>query len=232
MSDETTTPQSDDAPDTEMDGADSVVDQADGPEDGEDNASSETQEPSLAELQVEFERMRDHMLRAVAEADNTRKRAEREIADSRAYAVTSFARDLLSVTDNLSRALSTLPENARDDMSDAVKNMLAGVEITEKELQAALQRNGVLPIDVYPGAKFDPNLHQAAAQIPSEYASGTVAAVVQSGWVIGDRVLRASMVAISSGPAAAPPPSSPGEPSDGQAANDGPAPGSNVDTKI
>lgn len=193
----------------------------------ENAAEAETQErdeSTITALQDEIVALRDQALRALAEADNARKRAEKDVADARAYSVTGFARDLLSVSDNLARALAAVPPEARESMGEVAKNLLAGVEITEKELQAALARNGVTPIAAEPGAPFDPNLHQAAAQIPSPHPAGAIVEVIQAGWSISGRVLRAPMVAVSSGPPAA---RSEAETSGAPGAE----PGANVDTK-
>jgi molecular chaperone GrpE len=156
--------------------------------------------PTVEELLAELAECRDQVLRAAAEMDNTRKRAAREISDSRTYAVTSFARDIVSVGDNLARAISALTPEMRASMGVAGHTLLDGIEITERELLATLARHGVKPIDVGPGSAFDPHLHQAAAQIPSELPVGKVVHVMQPGWTIGDRVLRAAVVAVSAGP--------------------------------
>lgn len=158
-------------------------------------------EDRLAAAEAELAETKDQMLRAFADAQNTRKRAEKEIADARTYAIKKFAEDLLSVSDNLSRALSALPDADRDGLSEAGRNLLGGIEMTEKELHAALARHGVTAIDAAPGATFDPNCHQAVSQIPSPHPSGAIAECFQTGWKIGDRTLRAAMVAVSAGPA-------------------------------
>lgn len=151
-------------------------------------------------LEKERDDLKDNMLRALAETDNVRKRANRQIEEARLYAVEKFARDLLNVSDNLSRALESVPQHSRGLMTDAVKTALEGVELTQKELVTVLSRHGVTPIDASPGAAFDPALHQAVTQIPSEHPSGAVAQLFQTGWRIGERTLRAAMVAVSAGP--------------------------------
>jgi molecular chaperone GrpE len=188
--------------------------------DGE--AEQQAAGPSPEELAAALAATRDQLLRAVAEADNTRKRAEREVADARAYAVATFARDLISVADNLDRALEALSPERRAGLGEAGATLVDGVDITRKELQAALTRHGVKPMAVEPGAAFDPNFHQAALRAPSDRPAGAVVDVLQPGWVIGERVLRAATVAVSSGP---------GEPttSDGDESN---RPGASVDTKV
>lgn len=150
-------------------------------------------------LAEENAKLKDQVLRAHAEMDNIRKRADRQVADTRVYAVEKFAGDLLPVSDNFARALDALPEGERDGLSDAGKNLLVGVEAIQKELHAALARHGVTAIHAEPGSDFDPNLHQAVSQIPSEHPSGKVAATFQTGWKIGNRTLRAAMVAVSAG---------------------------------
>ncbi len=157
-------------------------------------------------LEGELADMRDRVLRAVADAENTRKRAAKEVSDAKAYALTAFARDLLGVADNMDRALQAVSPAMRDTLGDAVAGLVAGIEMTRKELHDALARNGVKPIPSEPGDRFDPNRHQAVAQIPSDVAKDCIVSAVQSGWVIGDRTLRAAMVAVSAGPANAPAP--------------------------
>ena len=155
----------------------------------------------VEQLEVEKEELREQLLRTLADLENTRKRAERQVADARIYAIEKFAGDLLSVSDNLSRALSALSEEDRDALSEPGKNLLGGIEMTEKELHTALARHGVTAIAAQPGDTFDPNLHQAVANIPSDQPNGTIASCFQPGWKIGERTLRAAMVAVSAGAA-------------------------------
>lgn len=150
-------------------------------------------------LAEENTQLKDQLLRAHAEMQNVRKRAERQVADARIYGVEKFAGDLLPVSDNFARALDALNEKTRADLTDAGKNLIVGVEAIQKDLHAILARHGVTAVDATPGADFDPNLHQAVSQIPSEHPEGTVAATFQNGWRIGNRVLRAAMVAVSAG---------------------------------
>ena len=140
-------------------------------------------------------------MRAIAEIDNVRKRAARETADARVFAIERFAGDLLSVSDNLSRAMEVLSNDEREALSEAGKSLMGGIEMTQKELHTVLARHGVTAVDAAPGASFDPNLHQAVSQIPSDQPSGTIAQCFQTGWKIGERTLRAAMVAVSTGPA-------------------------------
>ncbi|MEL6694013.1 MAG: nucleotide exchange factor GrpE [Pseudomonadota bacterium] len=160
-----------------------------------------TPDQQLLALEVEKQELRDQMLRAMAEMENLRKRSEREKSDARVYAIEKFARDLLSVSDNMARALEALPEDERDALTDGGKGLLGGIEMTQKELHTVLTRHGVTAIEAEPGAAFDPNLHQAVANIPSEHPNGTIASLFQAGWKIGDRTLRAAMVAVSAGQA-------------------------------
>lgn len=154
----------------------------------------------VASLEKERDALKDNLLRALAETDNVRKRANRQIEEARLYAVEKFSRDLLNVADNLNRAIDALPAESRAAMTDVVKTAFEGVELTQKELVAVLSRHGVTAIDASPGAAFDPALHQAVTQVPSLHPAGAVAELYQSGWRIGDRVLRAAMVAVSAGP--------------------------------
>lgn len=160
-----------------------------------------TPEQQIMILEAEKEELRDQLLRTLAETENIRKRSEREKADARIYGIERFAGDLLSVSDNLARALEALPEDEKAALTEAGKNLFDGIEMTQKELQTVLGRHGVTVIEAKPGAPFDPNLHQAVANIPSEHPNGTIASLFQAGWKIGDRTLRAAMVAVSTGTA-------------------------------
>ncbi|RBP18102.1 molecular chaperone GrpE [Roseiarcus fermentans] len=156
-------------------------------------------------LNAENSQLKDRILRTLAEMENLRRRTEREVADAKTYGVTSFARDMLSVVDNLSRALEHAPAEARAAAEPQIQSVIEGVELTARDLEAALGRHGVKKLDPK-GQKFDPNFHQAIFEAPDETVpSGTVSQVVQTGWTIGDRVLRPAMVGISKGgPKAAP----------------------------
>jgi molecular chaperone GrpE len=165
---------------------------------------AQTPTPSTA-LEREHAEMKDRLLRTLAEMENLRKRTEREIADSRLYSVTSFARDLVVVADNMRRALETVTPELRNDADGGVKALVDGIELTERELLKALEKNGVRQFTPQ-GEKFDPNLHQAMFEIPdSTVPAGSVVQVVQPGYMIGDRVLRPALVGVSKGgPKAAP----------------------------
>jgi len=150
-------------------------------------------------LMAENAEMKDRLLRTVAEMENLRKRTEREIADTRTYAIAGFARDMLTATDSLSRALMILPAEVRASADSSLKALIEGIEMTEHEMQRLLKKHGVVPI-VAEGEKFDPHKHQAMFEVPNnEVPEGTVLQVVQTGFAIGDRVLRPAMVGISKG---------------------------------
>jgi molecular chaperone GrpE len=159
----------------------------------------------VAALEAQVAELRDKFLRAVAEAENVRKRAEREIADERTYGITGFARDILAVADNLARTLDAVGAEARASADGSLKALLDGVELTERELQKALAKNGIRRIDPQ-GEKFDPHRHQAVFEVPdANVPAGMVAQVIQPGYAIGERVLRPAMVGVSKGgPKAAP----------------------------
>ena len=162
-------------------------------------------EAQIAALQNERDDLKDKLLRTLAEMENLRRRTEREIADAKAYAATSFARDMLGSSDNLRRALESVPDAARDAADATLKALYDGVELTERELLKTLERHGVRKIDPL-GEKFDPHLHQAMFEAPDPATpKGMVSKVVQVGYKIGERVLRPALVGISAGgPKAAP----------------------------
>ncbi|MES2985173.1 MAG: nucleotide exchange factor GrpE [Pseudomonadota bacterium] len=150
----------------------------------------------LEEKEKEIAGLKDQMLRALAEADNTRRRTERELADMSKYAVTGFARDLVSVLENLQRALDSIPAELKETQP-TVANLATGVEMTLNELLGIFNRQGIQRIDPM-GQKFDHNLHQAVAQIDTPDAvPGTVVQVLQAGYVIHDRLLRPAMVGVA-----------------------------------
>lgn len=152
----------------------------------------------LDEKEKELVIAKDQLLRQRAEAENIRKRAERELADMSKYAVTSFARDLVSVLENLQRATECIPEELKQEHK-AIANLATGVEMTLSELLSVFERHGIRRIDPM-GQKFDHNFHQAVAQIESTDAEpGTVVQVLQAGYVIHDRLLRPAMVGVAAG---------------------------------
>ena len=143
--------------------------------------------------------LKDRLLRLAAEMENVRKRMTREIEDTRSYAITKFARDMLTATDSLSRALIVLPAETRDTADGPLKSLIDGIELTEREMQRLLAVHGVKPIEAE-GQKFDPHKHQAMFEVPDPTRpEGTVVQVVQTGYAIGDRVLRPAMVGVAKG---------------------------------
>jgi len=159
---------------------------------------------SAEALAKEAAEARDKMLRTLAEMENLRKRTSREVADARTYAITGFARDVLEIADNLQRALDALPTEAREAADPGLKALIEGVELTERSLLNTLEKNGVKKFDPS-GGKFDPNFQQAMFEIPDpSVPPGTVVQVMQSGFMIGDRVLRPALVGVSKGGAKAP----------------------------
>jgi molecular chaperone GrpE len=146
---------------------------------------------------------RDKMLRTLAEMENLRKRTAREVSDARTYGISGFARDVLDIADNLQRALDAVPAEARAAADPGLKALIEGVELTERSLHNALEKNGVRRFDPA-GEKFDPNVHQAMYEVPDpSVPAGTIAQVVQAGYMIGDRVLRPALVAVAKGGAKA-----------------------------
>jgi molecular chaperone GrpE len=153
----------------------------------------------IAVLEAERNDLKDKLLRTLADMENLRRRAEREVADARVYAVTKFARDMLNVADNVRRALESLPEEARQGAEGPFRALIDGIDLTERDLLNTLERHGVKRLDPQ-GQKFDPNLHQAMFEVPNpDVPNGTVVQVVQSGYVIGDRVLRPALVGVAKG---------------------------------
>jgi molecular chaperone GrpE len=143
--------------------------------------------------------LKDRLLRTLAEMENLRKRTEREVADARLYGVASFARDILGVADNIRRALDTVSPELRASAEAGVKALIDGVELTERELLKALEKNGLRQFTPR-GEKFDPNVHQAMYEVPNaSVPAGSVVEVVQPGYMIGERVLRPAMVGVSKG---------------------------------
>ena len=154
----------------------------------------------IEELELELATLKDQALRAMADAENVKRRSEKEVTAARIFGIERFANDILSVHDNLSRALQTLEGTDKSELGENAKNLVEGIELTEKNLMAVLARHGVTAVPGI-GSKFDPNVHQAVANIPSDEDKGNVATVMQSGFKIGDRTLRAAMVAVSTGKA-------------------------------
>lgn len=166
----------------------------------------ETEPSPIATLEAEKADLKERLLRALADTENMRRRSEREAADARTYAVTNFARDMLNVADNIRRALENAPKD-RESGDEALRSVVEGIELTERDLLSTLGRHGVKLLKPE-GQKFDPNMHQAMFEIPNDQVpNGTVVQVVQSGYAIGDRVLRPALVGVAKGgarPAPAP----------------------------
>ncbi|ATP11707.1 nucleotide exchange factor GrpE [Bartonella henselae] len=152
----------------------------------------------LAALQDENKELKDQLLRLAADMENLRRRTARDVADAKAYSIANFARDMLSVSDNLNRALDAIPEGAKENDA-GLKTLAEGVEMTERAMIAALERHGVQKIHPE-GQKFDPHFHQAMFEIPnSDVPDNTVQQVVQAGYIIGERVLRPAIVGVAKG---------------------------------
>lgn len=163
----------------------------------ETSEDAEVESP-FAKLEGELEKLRNEVLYAQAETQNVRRRLEKEKADVSAYAATGFARDMLSVADNLARALAAIPAELRED--ERIKPLLTGIEMTAKELENVFQRNGISKIEAL-GAKLDPNRHQAMVELPSADAEpGTVIQEMQGGYMIKDRLLRPALVGVAKTP--------------------------------
>lgn len=155
-------------------------------------------EDALAELRNDLEAARQETLYAKAETQNVRRRMEKDIADARAYAATGFARDILSVSDNLARALDSVPAELRED--EKFKGLVMGIEATQRELDKVFGQHGITRIPAM-GLPLDPNQHQAMMEIPSDqHEPGTIVQEMQSGFMIKDRLLRPAMVGVAKKP--------------------------------
>lgn len=156
-------------------------------------------------LEAQVVELKDKYLRAHAEMENTRRRAEKDVADARNYSIAGFARDMLAVADNLGRALAVIDPAIREAADNTFKTLLEGVELTNRELAKSLEKHGVRLLDPM-DQKFDPNFHQAMFEIPDDSVpAGTVKQVVQPGYAIGERVLRPAMVGVTKSAPKAPP---------------------------
>jgi molecular chaperone GrpE len=165
------------------------------------DAASATNDPSTpqADAAVLAAELKDRLLRTLAEMENLRKRTEREVTDARLYGVASFARDVVAVADNMRRALDAVSPELRTSAEAGVKALIDGVELTERELLKALEKNGVRQFSPQ-AEKFDPNVHQAMFEVPNaSVPAGSVVEVVQPGYMLGERVLRPAMVGVSKG---------------------------------
>ncbi len=162
-----------------------------------DNATAPEAADPVLEAKREAAEFKDKLLRTLAEMENLRKRTEREVLDARMYGIAGFARDVLAVADNMHRALAAIGPELREAADAKVTALIEGVELTERELLKSLEKNGVKKFSPE-GEKFDPNVHQAMYEVPtSDLPPGQVAQVIQAGYMIGDRVLRPAMVAVS-----------------------------------
>jgi molecular chaperone GrpE len=165
----------------------------------ENTATEQPHDDALAAAVRESAELKDKVLRTLAEMENLRRRTEREVGDARMYGIASFARDVLGIADNLQRALDAARQELSGSTDPGVNTLLEGVEITERELLKALEKNGVKRFDPQ-GEKFDPNLHQAMYEVPDpSVPSGMVMQVIQPGYMIGERILRPALVAVSKG---------------------------------
>ena len=151
----------------------------------------------VAELENQLADAKQQVLYAQAEIQNVRRRAEKEVADARAYSTTAFARDILSVADNLSRGLSAIPAELRAD--EKMKGLVTGLEATGRELESVFARNGITKVEAM-GATLDPNKHQAMMELPSDAEPGTIVQEMQAGYMIKDRLLRPALVGVAKKP--------------------------------
>ena len=183
-------PKDERAPD-EAEAMEAAVDKAENGADGDYEA--------VVRLLKENEELKDKALRAAAEMENLRRRTARGVQDARAYAIANFARDMLSVSDNLRRAIEAVTDEARATGGAGLASLIEGVEVTERAMLSALERHGVKKL-APEGEKFDPNFHQAMFEVPNpDVPANTVVQVVQPGYSIGERVLRPAMVGVSRG---------------------------------
>jgi molecular chaperone GrpE len=160
----------------------------------ESGAEEQAPEQDFSDLVKELEEVRQHVLYAQAETQNVRRRLEQEKQNVAAYAATGFARDVLSVKDNLDRALGAIPEDLRQD--ERMKALIAGIEATGRELDTVFQRNGITRVEAM-GQPLDPHRHQAMLEVPSDAEPGTIVQEMQAGYMIKDRLLRPAMVGVA-----------------------------------
>ena len=162
----------------------------------EDSVETEAEIDPIAALEAERDELKDQTLRALAEVENMRRRTERELAQSRKYGHSGFARDLLAAVDNLKRAVDVLPED-RSNLDETMTNLVVGVEMIHQEIMTVLERHGISVISP-DGEKFDYDKHQAMFEVPTnEVEPGTVVQVAQNGWMLHDRLLTPAMVGVS-----------------------------------
>ena len=174
-------------------------------EDALRDIADDSPEGRIAELEQEVADLKDRLLRTLAETDNIRKRAEKERIDTVKFAVTGLAKSLLPVADNMGRALSAIPEEARED-NELLKNLYIGVDATRRELLRAFEQSSIFPIEAE-NQPFDPNLHEVMMEVETaDVPAGTVVQVLENGYMIHDRLLRPARVSVSKGGGSAPPP--------------------------
>jgi molecular chaperone GrpE len=179
-------------------------------------ADVETASPEarIAELEAEVAKFKDQALRALAEQENVRRRAQRDREDALKFATSGFAKDLVTVADNLRRAIDSVPD-AQASSSELLKTLMSGVSATERELLGAFEKHGIKKLDPM-GEKFDHNFHQAIFELENTgKPAGTVVQVLQAGYTIHDRLLREAMVGVAKGPVAEPAPTEEEKPADG-----------------
>ena len=186
----------DEAVEKELEGVpEEFLSDEEGDEDAQDGQDFEAE---LAQLREDLEAAKQETLYAKAEAQNQRRRLEKEVQDARAYAATGFARDILSVADNLARAIDAIPEDLREDSK--FKGLVAGIQATQRELDKVFTQHGITRIAAM-GLPLDPNQHQAMMEVPTDDAEpGTIVQEMQAGYMIKDRLLRASMVGVAKKP--------------------------------
>jgi molecular chaperone GrpE len=164
-----------------------------------DTAAPGSEAAEATALAQEIADLKERLLRTLADMENLRKRTERDVTDARLYGISSFARDILTVADNMDRALEALDAELREKADAGVKALLDGVELTERELHKVLERHGVRKFEPQ-GERFDPHLHQAMYEVPDpSVPAGHILQVIQPGYMIGDRMLRPAMVAVAKG---------------------------------
>lgn len=179
--------------------AESEAFQAAGAQPAEGTQEQEADYEAVMRLVKENEELKDRALRLAAETENLRRRAARDVQDAKSYSIANFARDMLQVADNLDRALAAVPAEAGQNGDAGLKALMEGVELTSRSMLASLERHGVRKLDPQ-GDRFDPNFHQAMFEVPDpSVPAGTVVQVVQTGYVIGERVLRPAMVGVAKG---------------------------------
>jgi molecular chaperone GrpE len=185
--------------------ADAAPEEAEQPaEAAAETVPEDARSPREAELEAELQDTRERLLRALAETENLRRRTMRDLDEAHKYAISNFARELLEVADNLSRALDAVPLRAREEI-EFVRNLADGIALTEKALLTAFERHQIAKVMPEIGEKFDHNRHQAMFEVAtSEQPPGTVAQVLQPGYTIADRLLRPALVGVAKAPATTP----------------------------